>query len=614
MKTIVSLLVALTALFVALPAIAAPRVRTTLQPDTVEVGGTTSLTLSVTPGNDVSAATLPPLPSGLSIVGQGLSPSFQITVVNGQVQQVVSARAVFQIRASREGTFTLGAPSATAGGQRFTGDRTTLKVVARGSLPQQQFNPFDPFGMLGGGNPFQLDQQPDLEPTFPIDPKFNLEHARDTGTFLHATVDKTQAVVGEQITLSVWVYVDVTASDPDLSDPHEVGTSDFLRQSLMKDNAAVERTAYAKVAGRTYAVALLRKYALFPLHAGELDITPMRLRVGRGGERQSEPLKVRVTEPPMEHRPAGYVVGDVGRFAITADVTPREVERGAAISVTVDVSGVGNVPSSLVVPARPGVSWLDPEVKDDMHVLDAQTAGVADAWGGSRHFSYVVEPKKEGDVDLGELTLSFYDPKTKSYDVARAALGTVHVKPGAATPPPDDTKIFANMPGLRKQMGATRTSESHLDDSNVFFGWLVMPSALFGLALGTRRATRAWKDRAAERKTSPLAELKNRTRALDAAMDGDDPRAIDGATIRVLESAAVAHAGVNVRGVGGEAIASVLTRAGIASNDASELRELLEACAAARFSPDGAELDEARKRAARARALVKKMEGGPTSR
>ena len=610
----VSILFALAALFLALPAMGAPKSHTVLQPDTIEVGDTAMLTLIVTPGNDVSAATLPALPSGLALVGQGLSPSFQITVVNGQMQQTVSARAQFRIRASREGTFTIGPPSATSGAVRVPGDRVTLKVVAKGSLPQQQFNPFDPFGMLGGNNPFQMDQpqqQPDFEPVFPIDSRYNLEHAPNSGTFLHAAVDKTQAVVGEQITLSVWVYADVTQQDPELSDPHEVGTSEFLRQSIMKDQSTIERTAYAKVGGRTYAVALLRKYALFPLHAGELDITPMRIRTSRGGERQSEPLKVRVTEPPMEHRPAGYVVGDVGRFTVTADVTPRDVERGAAISVTVDVTGIGNVPSALVVPARPGVTWLEPEVKDDMHVLDAQTAGAPDTWGGSRHFSYVVEPKKEGDVDLGEITLSFYDPRTKAYDVARAALGVVHVKPGAALPPPDDTKPLPNMPGLRKQMGATRGAEAHLDDSSVFFGLLAMPSALFGIALGTRRAARSWKERAAERKASPMSELKTRMRAAGSAIEGDDARAIDGATIRVLESAAVAYAGVNVRGVGGEEIASVLTRAGVSSDDAGELRDLLEACAAARFSPDGAELGEARKRAERANALVKKLAGGP---
>jgi hypothetical protein len=283
--------------------------------------------------------------------------------------------------------------------------------------------------------------------------------------------------------------------------------------------------------------------------------------------------------------------------------------------VNVEVSGVGNVPSSLTVPARPGVTWLDPEVKDDTKVLDAQTAGAPDLWGGTRRFSYVVEPKKEGDIDLGEIAVSFYDPRAKAYDVARAALGVVHVKPGAATPAGEEAKLLANMPALRKEMGATKTSESHLDDSNVFWGLLAMPTVLFGAALGTRRASRRLKERAAERKTSPIAELKQRLRALQAAVDGGDGRAIDGASIRVLEAGATAHAGVNVRGVGGEAIVSVLTRAGVAADTAAELRDVLEACAAARFSPEGVEADEARKRAARARAVVDKLErgGGPAS-
>jgi hypothetical protein len=69
-----------------------------------------------------------------------------------------------------------------------------------------------------------------------------------------------------------------------------------------------------------------------------------------------------------------------------------------------------------------------------------------------------------------------------------------------------------------------------------------------------------------------------------------------------------------VRGVGGEAVASVLERAGVDKRTATELRDLLEDCAAARFSPDGVEVDEARDRATRARALVDRLaHGAPSS-
>jgi hypothetical protein len=608
-----ALLVALVALLIAFPALSAtPHLRTTLSADSIEVGDSAALVLVATPGDQVTEAQLPALPPGLALVGQNMSPSFQVTIVNGRMTQVTSARAVFRVRGAHEGTYTLPPPAVVSDGKRYVGDKVTLRVVPKGTLPRQQFNPFDPFNMFGQGNPIDDLQPQVIEPTYPTDPRYDLEHAHESGTFLHATVDKSKVVVGEQVTLSVYVYADVTQSDPELSDPHESGTSEFVRQSLLKPDAAVERTAFAHVAGKVHAVALIRKYALFPLHAGELEITPMRLHVTRLGERASETLSIHVTEPPMEHRPAGYTVGDVGRFTVTADVAPREVERGSAVAVNVELSGWGNLPTAITVPARPGVAWLDPEVRDDLHALDAKTAGAPDVWGGTRRFSYVVTPKKEGDLDLGEITVPFFDPRAHAYSVARVALGTIHVKPGAVTAP-EESKLLANMPPLRSAMEGAHATGSHIADGNVFFGLLGMPTALFGIIVAVRRLARRLAERARERRASPIEDLKQRLRALDAAAEGDDGRAVDGASIRVLEAGATAHVGVNVRGVGGEAVVSVLERAGVEVETATELRELLETCAAARFSPDGVEVDDARKRARQVRRLLERLADGPKS-
>ena len=252
-RAIVAVLSACIVALAAWPALAGPRqTRTSLSPDTIEVGDTTTLSFTVSPGEDASDPELV-VPNGVSVVGKMVSPSFQITVVNGQISQAVSARAIFRLRAAREGTFALGAPSVLFGASRVNGDRSTLRVVARGTLPrQQQPDPLDPFGMFGRNNPFQQfdQQQPEIEPTYPVDPRFALPAPRDDGIFLHATLDKTHAVVGEQVTLSIWVYADVTERDPELGDPHEVGTSEFLRQALLNPNSTIERSAFAR-AGRT---------------------------------------------------------------------------------------------------------------------------------------------------------------------------------------------------------------------------------------------------------------------------------------------------------------------------------------------------------------------------
>src|SRR6185437_10200016 len=162
-------------------------------------------------------------PNGLSLTGQGLTPSFQITVNNGQLSQVTTMRATFRLRATREGTYTNGPAAITVDGARVTSDRATLHVVAKGTLPPRQPDPMDPFGMFQQfqqqfGQPFDNFPQDNLEPNFPIDPKLSLDHAPNPGTFLHAALDKTQAVVGEQVTLAIYIYVDVTGTDPQLAD------------------------------------------------------------------------------------------------------------------------------------------------------------------------------------------------------------------------------------------------------------------------------------------------------------------------------------------------------------------------------------------------------------
>jgi hypothetical protein len=150
---------------------------------------------------------------------------------------------------------------------------------------------------------------------------------------------------------------------------------------------------------------------------------------------------------------------------------------------------------------------------------------------------------------------------------------------------------------------------AHLDDVPLFWllGVVAWPVA-FGVAVGAtaagRRATRAWRTR----KASPAAELKERLAAADAAIEGSDARQVDAAVARALEAAAMAHAGVNVRGALGGEVAERLARAGVAQDAASRIADLLRECEMARFSPEGADVASARDRWARARGAIRELE------
>ncbi len=326
-----------------------------------------------------------------------------------------------------------------------------------------------------------------------------------------------------------------------------------------------------------------------------------------GGRRSSEALRVHVTEPPMAGRPPGYSVGDVGKFSLSATVDPREVDQGGAVAVHVEVSGTGNVPNTVATPARADVDWLTPEVHEKVGPIGDT------GYGGSRTFDYVARIKRAGTVDLGELSLPYWSPEHKKYDVARAALGTLRVRPtpGAPSADNDSSQVLAGLPPLRDALEGSPVVRRYADDSPLF--WLLgvggAPLA-FGVAVGGRAAGKRFAAWSQARRTSPITELRGRVAAARAACDKGDPRSADAAVARALEAAVVAHAGVSVRGAVGNEVVERLERAGVAPDAATGVAELLRECEVARFSPDDADVGAARGRWTRAQGVIRRLEKG----
>jgi hypothetical protein len=546
-------------------------------------------------------------------------------IINGVRSDRYSLTVDWALQAQRTGTFALGPASVDVGGVRYSSRAVSVRVVPAGQAPQRPppmqqpqspfgFSPFDPWkGLFPGMNP-QPDLQPPQAPPMTTDPKLALDAARGDALFLHATVDRTSAVVGEPILFSVYLYIDVTVGSIDLDDAdlHDPNVADFVRHTLVKDDQEPPRVGYASIGGRTWDVKLWRRWVLLPLRAGDLDIGSMTVSVVRprtaAGKRTSEALRIHVSEPPIAGRPPGYSPGDVGRFALSAQVTPRDVDQGGAVGVHVEVSGTGNFPGTLATPARADVEWLAPEVHDELGPIGHE------AFGGKRSFDYVVRVRKAGDVDLGELALPFWDPDQRRYQVARASLGVVHVRPSAAAAASasGDSAREEALPGLppvRDALQGTQPAQAHWDDSPAFWlGAIVGWPLAFGVAVAGRAAARrvhgAWR----ARRTSPAAELRERIAAANAACGLSDARIADAAIARALEAATVAHAGVSVRGAIGDEVVHRLERAGVRHEAAERFADLLRECEAARFAPEAGELVAARDRWVRAQGAIRQLE------
>ncbi len=591
-----------------------PEVTAQLDTDVVGEGDEVRLTLQAFSDEGPPQNPSPGSTSGFTVVGSSSGPSQSVMIQNGRISRKQGLNTTWTLRATRQGTFTLGPCTVTIAGTRYSTQTLRVNVVAPGQAPQR-VDPFDPFGMGSPLDPFRrlLDNFPQaVQPQQPsTDPRLALDAPRGKFAFLHSSVDKISAVVGEQVTLAVYLYVEAAEREAELNDVHEASADDFVKRSLVEDDAGDKNLQTALVGGAVYHVKLLRKWALFPLKTGDLEIGPMSLTLSRrrgGGRgapnvdqlRQSETLSVHVTEPPLAGRPPGYVVGDTGHFALSAETSPRDIEQDGAVGVTLDLSGTGNLPSSITPPARAGIEWLAPEMHEKMSPVSG------DRYGGKRTFAFVVRLHKSGLVDMGEITLPYYNPETRAYGVARATLGVVNVRPGTAAAPSAEPAFdpFAGLPPAREKLAPPRAGPTHLADTPLFWlGLAATPLAYAFLATGQALVRRV-RDARAAKAASPETDLKARMAAAAQACRGTDSRAADAAVARALHAATIAKVGINVRDAEGPEVSRRLAGAGVDGELARRVEELIRDCEAARFSPEAAEMGAVRERWQTAQGVV----------
>lgn len=519
----------------------------------------------------------------------------------------VGLGAVWQLSAPTPGRYVIPGPTVKWNGKQYRGAQVTIEVKPSSGRPRRQSS--NPFLMPGGpglnipwpfgGRAIDEDEQSDVA-------DLALMIAPDPNVFLRAMVDKTNVVVGEQVTLSLYMYL---RGDLSIVDWHEAPLNDFLRVPLIK-NPGTEPFQSAIAGGNRYRVRLFDKVAIFPMRAGDLHTGSMRItfagrRIGGQSLRVSEDQVIHVTEPPRDLRPAGYVPGHVGQFSITAAVQPKRVDQGGAVSVSIKVAGTGNLPQALSVPERVGVEWLEPEKKDAIEPM----GNIVSGW---RTFGYVVRLKNSGAVDLGEIAFPYWNPAARRYEVARATLGTVDVNPtspaadSSARAEAPKTDPFAALAGPRAKLGEYRPKSAPLFGGRSLWLLIAAPPLLVGLFSASAGAVRRARARRASNRESPAALAAKALDDAAAAEKAGDKKALTAAVERAIHLAIEGAIGLKSRGILRADLAGELERRGVDRELAERIDEALGACETIRFEPAAlaGEDDAAHELAAEARAIV----------
>lgn len=377
------------------------------------------LVLSVTIAGSGTASPRPPLIPDVEIYESGKSQA--MTIVGGRVSSTVVLTYV--LNPKKSGRYVV----------------PPLEVAGAAPTAPIVFN-VDPAPREEPAAPAQ-DPGPPAAPVPPYAPNPEPTPAPRPGTtpdaFVTAVLEKNRAFVNEQVTLVVRFFTAVPLlGAPQYDAPKLTG--------LLSENLGAEGQGTTVIGGRAYNYSEL-KSALFPVQAGRATIGPAVVTVtlprpgaatgddffdrffsmpaAEGRRLHTDPLTLQA-DPLPPGAPEDFS-GIVGALTVEASVDRLTLKAGEAATLTVVVSGVGNV-KSLPEPKRPDL----PSARFFESESSVKLESIGDKVGGSKTFKMVLVPRVSGLLEIPPVSVSFFDPAKRAYARAQSKPIRLSVLPG----------------------------------------------------------------------------------------------------------------------------------------------------------------------------------------
>ena len=357
------------------------------------------------------------------ISGPMTGSSSSMSIINGQVSHSVSVSAQYVVRATQEGTTTIGPAACTVDGKTIRCQPVTIKVVK------------------GNTNMSTTSQQPTQQGT-------NID---DKKLFARVSVSNSKPYKGEEVIITYKIYTQLSLRQYSID--KLPGIKGFWSEDLT-GNGDIRRSEET-INGQRYAVAEIRRGAIYGQEVGTQTIDPLQLDVqamvpvqrrratnwieaffddpffnqAQSVEKHVTSNALKVNVKPLPQVPQGKVFsGGVGNFKVKPSVDQTEVKANEAITYRLTVSGKGN----LVLLDAPQVEFskvfevYEPKVSD---AISRTTGGVS----GSRTFEWVIIPQSPGTYTLPAIEYTWFNPKTGKYETAQTEKFDIKVAKGNTT-------------------------------------------------------------------------------------------------------------------------------------------------------------------------------------
>lgn len=542
--------------------------------------------------NDVTTPQ-PPETEGLALLQSIPSTQRNISFVNGRMEQSIGY--TWSFRPVRQGNARIQAASLSIKGKTYQTTPIRIQVVPQAQRPQRRAqqryqSPFSssPFRRPSRNNNTTAEPSPTVS---------------ERDVFIRVIPSAREAFQNEQVTIEYQLFFrdGIQLRQSRLADSWDA--EGFWREELDVETRPIPRSTVQN--GLRYNMITLKKAAIFPTHAGELTVDPLRIEAeALVPRRSSDPFEqffslrnryqpvelssaaVRVKSKPLPTNAPATFTGSVGAFDVSAEVDRNEIEVGESIQVKLTVTGTGNLATLEAPPfAPPGIfEQYEPDVSTSV-------SRGGNRIRGSKTFTYLLVARSNGTFDIPPFEFTYLEPSSGRFLTKRTEVLPITV---TGTAP---TTIAATATGsgfpvddiagvLTSTASWTRLAQTPLHQRTWPYLALLFPLlTLAGVYTYRQYANRLATDVkfARSRRAHPVA--KKHLKQAEALREQNRPGEFYAEVERAVMSFVGNRLNIAETGMTRTQLDSLLIQAGIVEDLRDELRTLLDECDQARFAP-----------------------------
>ncbi len=369
------------------------------------------------------------------LAGPFQSHSSSIQIINGRQSSSESNSYTYTLQAQKTGTFTIHSASIIVGGQKYTSNGVSIKVLPA-DAPQSKSQ-----GGRGGSQ----------------------ASISNDNIFIRTDVSKTNVYEQEAIlvTYKLYTLVDVVQCNP----KKMIDFNGFMKQDI--DQPTNKQFSLENYNGRNYTSVVLYKFLLYPQHSGVLQIdkwnfeavvrvqnkTAVRSIFDDFFDSSTNVSKI-ITAPAVKinvnvlpaGKPATYT-GTVGRFNMNSSISSTQIKANDAVTLKIDIEGSGNMKliKNPTVKFPDGFEVYDPKVTNNFKTT---ASGIS----GNKVVEYMFIPRHSGNFEIPSAEFSYFDTQAKTYKTLRTPVYKLQVAKGVGGESPTVVSNYVDKEDV-KQLG-----------------------------------------------------------------------------------------------------------------------------------------------------------------